>query len=54
MLPSNIPARMIVGLLLLAFAAVALLIPPSEESRFDLRASQPDPAHSDLGDIHSA
>ena len=47
MMPSSIPARMIVGLLLLAFAAVALLIPPSEESRFDLRASQPDPAHSD-------
>lgn len=43
MTPSSIPARMIVGLLLLAFAAVALLIPPSEESRFDLRA----PAHSD-------
>ena len=47
LMPSSIPARMIVGLLLLAFAAVALLIPPSEESRFDLRASQPDPARSD-------
>jgi hypothetical protein len=47
LMPSSIPARMIVGLLLLAFAAVALLIPPTEESRFDLRASQPDPARSD-------
>jgi hypothetical protein len=37
LMPSSIPARMIVGLLLLAFAAVALLIPPTEESRFDLR-----------------
>ena len=46
-MPSSIPARMIVGLLLLAFAAVALLIPPSEESHFDLSASQPDPARSD-------
>jgi drug/metabolite transporter (DMT)-like permease len=46
-MPSSIPARMIIGLLLLAFAAVALLIPPSEESRFDLHTSQPDPAHSD-------
>ena len=45
--PSGIPARMIVGLLLLAVAAIALLIPPSEESRFDLRASRPGPAHSD-------
>lgn len=47
MVPASVPARMIVGLVLLAFAAVALLIPPSEESRFDLRTSQPDPAHSD-------
>jgi hypothetical protein len=47
LLPSSIPARMIVGLFLLAFAAVALLIPPSEESRFDLGTSRPDPAHSD-------
>ena len=46
-LPASLPARMIVGLLLLAVAAVALLIPPSEESRFDLRASHPDPARSD-------
>lgn len=47
MTPAGIPARIIVGLLLLAFAAVALLIPPSEEPRFDLRTSRPDPAHSD-------
>lgn len=46
-MPASIPARMIVGLLLLAFAGIALLIPPSEESRFDLRTSRPDPAHSD-------
>ena len=47
MVPASVPARTIVGLLLLAFAAVALLIPPSEESRFDLRTSRPGPAHSD-------
>jgi len=47
MVPASVPARMIVGLLLLAIAAVALLIPPSEESRFDLRTSRPNPAHSD-------
>jgi hypothetical protein len=47
MVPASVPARMIVGLLLLAVAAVALLIPPSEESRFDLRTSRPNPAHSD-------
>jgi hypothetical protein len=47
MTPASIPARMIVGLLLLAFAAIALLIPPSVETRFDLRTTQPDPAHSD-------
>lgn len=43
----SVPARMVVGLLLLASAAAALLMPPSEEPRFDLRASRPDPAHSD-------
>ena len=48
MAPESVPARMIVGLLLLAIAAVALLIPPSEEPpRFDLRASRPKPAHTD-------
>jgi len=44
---ARVPARMLVGLLLLAFAAVALLVPPAEESRFDLRTSQPDPASLD-------
>ena len=47
MTPVNIPARIIVGLLLLAAAAIALLIPPMAEPRFDLRTSQPDPARSD-------
>jgi len=47
LIPSSIPARMIVGLLLLAVAGAALLMPPSEESRLDFRTSQPDPAHSD-------
>lgn len=47
MVPASVPARMIVGMLLLAVAAVALLIPPSEEPRFDLRTSRPKPAHSD-------
>ena len=46
-IPARVPARMLVGLLLLAAAATALLIPPSEESRFDLRTSRPGPAHSD-------
>ena len=45
--PSNIQARMIVGLLLLAVPAIALLIPPSEEPSFDLGASTPHPSHSD-------
>jgi hypothetical protein len=47
MTPVSIPARIIVGLLLLAVAAIALLIPPMEEPRFDLRTTQPDPARSD-------
>jgi hypothetical protein len=47
MTPASIPARIIVGLLLLAVAAVALLIPRTEETRFDLRPSRPDPAHPD-------
>ena len=47
MVPASIPARMIVGLLLLTFAAIALLVPPSEESRFDLRTSQVGRAHPD-------
>ncbi|HEV2576594.1 MAG TPA: hypothetical protein VGU25_05235 [Acidobacteriaceae bacterium] len=47
MTPSSIQARMIVGLLLLALAAIALLMPPSEEPSFDLGASTPHPSHSD-------
>jgi drug/metabolite transporter (DMT)-like permease len=47
MMPSSIQARMIVGLLLLAMAATALLIPPSEEPSFQLGASAPHPSHSD-------
>jgi hypothetical protein len=46
-MPSRIPSRMIVGLLLLGIPAVALLIPPSEEPSFDLGASAPRPSHSD-------
>lgn len=38
---AGIPSRMIVGLLLLALAGVALLIPPAEERRFDLKAVAP-------------
>lgn len=38
-MPASTPARMIVGLLLLAIASIALLIPPAEESRFELGAS---------------
>ena len=47
MTPASLPARMIVGLLLLGVAAIALLIPPMQEPRFDLRTSQVDPARSD-------
>lgn len=47
LMPSEVPARMIVGLLLLAVAGAALLMPPAEEPRFDLRASRRDPVHSD-------
>ena len=38
-MPVSVPARMIVGLLLLAAASIALLIPPAEEPRFELGAS---------------
>jgi drug/metabolite transporter (DMT)-like permease len=41
---SSVPARMIVGLLLLAFAAVALVVPPSEDAPFDLGASTVGPS----------
>jgi hypothetical protein len=47
LMPAGIPARMIVGLLLLAFAAVALLIPPAEETGLDLRASAVHPSRPD-------
>ena len=47
LMPGGISASMIVGLLLLACAAVALLIPPSEENPFDLRASTARPSHTD-------
>lgn len=36
LMPASIPARMIVGLLLLAIASVALILPPAEESRLEL------------------
>jgi drug/metabolite transporter (DMT)-like permease len=44
---SWIPARMIVGLLLLAAASIALLVPPPEEISLDLGASRPTPTVSD-------
>lgn len=47
LMPSSIPARMIVGLLLLAIAAVALLIPPSEDASFTLGASVVHPSRPD-------
>ena len=39
LMPSSIPGRMIVGLLLLAFAGIALLVPPADDTRLDLGAS---------------
>jgi hypothetical protein len=44
LMPTSIHGRMIVGLLLLAIAAVALLIPPSEEPHFELGASAVHPS----------
>jgi hypothetical protein len=44
---SWIPARMILGLLLLAAASVALLAPPPEEVSLDLGASRPTPTVPD-------
>lgn len=44
---SWIPARMIIGLLLLAAASIALLVPPPEEVSLDLGASRPTPTVSD-------
>lgn len=45
--PSSVPARMIVGLLLLAVAAFALLMPPAEEQRFDLAGPAMHPSRPD-------
>jgi drug/metabolite transporter (DMT)-like permease len=47
LLHNGVFARMMIGLLLLASATVALLMPPSEELRFDLSASRPTPTGSD-------
>ncbi|HTV09657.1 MAG TPA: hypothetical protein VMD97_11490 [Candidatus Aquilonibacter sp.] len=47
LMPGSFSGRMILGLLLLALAAFALLIPPSEESRLDLRASTVHPSSTD-------
>lgn len=44
---SWVPARMTIGLLLLAAASVALLAPPPEEVSLDLGASRPTPTVSD-------
>jgi hypothetical protein len=47
MMPSSIQGRMILGLLLLALAGIALLMPPLEEPSFHLGASTPHPSQSD-------
>ena len=44
LMPSSVPGRMIVGLLLLAIAGIALLIPPAEEQSFGLGASAVHPS----------
>lgn len=45
LMPASIPGRIIVGLLLLAIAGVALLLPPTEEPpRFELGASAAHPS----------
>jgi hypothetical protein len=44
---SWVPARMVIGLLLLAAASIALLAPPSEEVTLDLGASRRRPTVSD-------
>jgi drug/metabolite transporter (DMT)-like permease len=46
-MPAGIPGRVIFGLLLLAIAGIALLIPPSVEPRFDLGASAVHPSRPD-------
>lgn len=47
LIPSSLPARMLIGLLLLAFAALALLVPPAEDAAFDLGASAAHPSRPD-------
>lgn len=44
LMPASIHARVIVGLLLLAVATLALLIPPTEEPRLELGASAAHPS----------
>jgi hypothetical protein len=44
LMPASIPGRLIVGLLLLAIAGIALLIPPTEEPPFELGASAAHPS----------
>lgn len=46
-LHADVPARVITGLVLLAAASVALLLPPVEESSFDLRIPQTQTRRSD-------
>jgi hypothetical protein len=47
LVPSQIPVSMILGLVLLAAASAALLMPPSEEVRLNLGASRADRAGPD-------
>lgn len=47
LMPARVPGRMFAGLLLLAFAAIALLIPPAEDPHFRLGASAAQPSHPD-------
>ncbi len=54
---AGIPARMIVGLLLLAIAGIALLIPPTEEPRLELGTSASPQRPGSLGTpshVHSS
>lgn len=48
LMPGSLPGRMVIGLLLLAVAAIALLIPPAEESRFELGAAGAPPRSASL------
>lgn len=47
LMPLSVPARMIIGLLLLALAAMALLMPPAEDPHFNLGAPAAQPSHPD-------